>query len=147
MGSGAKRISVFLASRVWRVQITCRRRKTVIMPRESLRLIFCEYLTFKTRQGNRTLCPINAGILAPLTRGSIWATVVVAMAEEVWVCHSTCSGSSRSAFVNNLVPETLMVVGNICFLTSELRAFQSNNERYQGVRRTKGINPSRLHHY
>ena len=34
------------------------------------------------------------------------------MAEEVWVCDSTCSGSSRSAFVNNLVPDTLMVVGN-----------------------------------
>jgi len=41
------------------------------MPGEGLRLVFCEYLTFKTRQGNRTLRPINAGILAPLTRGSI----------------------------------------------------------------------------
>ena len=36
--------------------------------------------------------------------------VIDAMVEQVWVCHSAGGGSSRSAFVNNLVPDTFLVV-------------------------------------
>lgn len=69
--------------------------KTTIMLWRGPGLAVCAYLTFKTRQGNRTLLPINIDNLAPLTRGSMWASDAVVR---------VCDGTRRGAAVESGVP-------------------------------------------
>ena len=109
MGNDAKRVSVSVLHAFGASKVAFPQRKTLIIPRDGLRLVFCEDLTFKTWQGNRTVRPINVDILAPLTRGSMWVTD--AMAEQVGFATVPGGGSSRSAFVSNLVPDTFLAVG------------------------------------